>query len=230
MFAPRTISRHWPRALLALSFGCWCLENSAEAGAQDRVIRRTDRDGRVVYTNIDDVSVGGVPVQSLALPELIKLDLTDVPRDMLPKIHERITQVHHDVQTGEQCEGIRSAARGSARARLLHDHRRELFTALGLLVFAWVATWGWPGRTMRILMGLPPLAGALLLGSAALQRSGATSEALYAGLRACSADLPEVDPARPEGVAQSLGSVVSQITAIQRVLKRRDEGAPSIPQ
>jgi hypothetical protein len=198
---------------LGLSLGSW---NTASADPA-RVYKRTDREGRTVYTNVDDTSENGLRPEIMDLPALIHLDLAEIAPERLPSVDQRIDEVHTATQAGQQCTTIRAASRIPLRTWIWQEHQRELFTAMGLFALSLVVGFAWSGRVMRTLMPVAPFVGALYLGYVAFERSQGTLNELHGGLRACSADLPEARPQDPAVVKQRLTAAVQLQDSVQRV-------------
>jgi hypothetical protein len=193
------------------------------AEGPDQVYKRTDRDGRVVYTNVGNVSVDGAPPEALDLPALTRLDLTRIPAERLPAIDQQIDDAHASTQAGEHCTAIRAASRVPLRTWIWQEHQRELFTAAGLFAFSLVVGFAWSGAVMRTLMPIAPFAGAIFLGYVATARSQEAVDDLHTGLRACSADLPEPQPQNPVVVKQRLSAAVEFQSSVQRIFTNRQE-------
>src|SRR5690606_38216843 len=109
----------------------------------------------------------------------------------LRQIDAQVRESHSALQEGGLCEAIRKSSRATQRSRVWEDHGRKLSVAGGLLVFAAMLGFLGAGRRLGALWPLPPLAGCIFLGYATWRDVQSAREALTAGLRACSEELPE---------------------------------------
>jgi hypothetical protein len=164
----------------------------ARAYAQSgEVYRFRDRDGRNVYTNLEGMASHGAALTRVKLPPLSSIDFERAKPEELRKIDAQVRESHEELQAGELCEAIRKSSRSAQRSRLWEDHGRKISVAGGLLVFAALLGFLGAGRKLGALWPLPPLAGCIFLGYATWRDVQSAREALTAGLRACSEELPE---------------------------------------
>jgi hypothetical protein len=194
---------------------------AASAGADDKVYERKGREGRKIYTNIDNVSVDDRPLDEVPLPALARMDFTRVPAAELSKVDRRVEQAHQAVQEGGQCGGIRAASRVPLRSWLWQDHQRELITAAALFVFSLIVGFAWRGAVMRTLMPIAPFAGSVFLLYVATARAQEGMDDLHKGLRACSAELPEARPTEAVVVQDRLNLALEFKQSIEQVFAQR---------
>ncbi len=204
------------RGILLLLALC-CLGPAAGLG-QD-VYKRTDRDGRTVYTNLEYIVIDGKPLEALELRELTQADLSLREARELAQIDERLEGLLSQYQ-GLRCEQIRAASRGATRLSFLKGHQRELIVALGLLVLGIVLANAYGKSWLKWLMPAPALLGALLLGYTAYDRSRRETDDLHTALRACSSALPEADAASPAAVKERQKQAESLREAIDRMARK----------
>lgn len=164
----------------------------AKAYAQDgEAFRYRDREGRNVYTNLEGMASHGAALARVKLPPLSSIDFERAKPEQLRQIDSQVRESHSELQAGELCEAIRKSSRSAQRSRLWEDHGRKISVAGGLLVFAALLGFLGAGRRLGALWPLPPLAGCIFLGYATWRDVQSAREALTAGLRACSEELPE---------------------------------------
>lgn len=164
----------------------------ARAQAQDAgIFRVRDRNGRIVYTNLEGAASHGEVRQRLELPDLSSVDFEHAKPEELRAIDAQVRDSHNALQSGDLCEAIRKSSRTAQRSRIWEDHGRKISVAGGLLVFAALLGFLGAGRKLGSLWPLPPIAGCVFLGYATWRDVQSAREALTAGLRACSEQLPE---------------------------------------
>lgn len=198
----------------------------------DEVYRVKDRDGRTVYTNIEGAASHGKALTRLKLPPLSSVDFAHAKPDELRALDAQVRDSHSELQSGELCEAIRKSSRSAQRSRLWEDHGRKISVAGGLLVFAALLGFLGAGRKLGTLWPLPPLAGCAFLAYATWRDVQVAREALTAGLRACSEELPEGAPDDKDAVQSRLGraldlqnvinaSYARQAAAIDEAMRER---------
>jgi hypothetical protein len=197
----------------------WTLARAYAQGGE--VFRYRDRDGRNVYTNLEGMASHGAALTRVKLPPLSSIDFDRAKPEELRKIDAQVRESHDELQAGELCEAIRKSSRSAQRSRLWEDHGRKISVAGGLLVFAAVLGFLGAGRKLGALWPLPPLAGCIFLGYATWRDVQSAREALTAGLRACSEELPEGEADDKSAVqgrltrALDLQSIINQSYARQ---------------
>ncbi len=209
----RTLRFRRESALLLVGL---CCIGPEIATAQD-VYKRTDREGRTVYTNAGNVTVDGQPLEVVDLKGLTQADLSNLETKELVLVDKRIESLLGEYQAGERCEQIRSASRGSTRLTFLKEHLRELLVAVSLLVFGFALANLYRVRWVQFVLPLPPILGALFLTFTAYQRSRAATDDLHTALRACSSALPEAEADTPEELYQRQNHAENLREAIDRV-------------
>jgi hypothetical protein len=188
-----------------------------KAYAQEgEVYRYQDRNGRTVYTNLDGMASHGKALTRVKLPPLSSIDFAHAKPEELRALDAQVRESHSELQSGELCEAIRKSSRSAQRSRLWEDHGRKISVAGGLLVFAALLGFLGAGRKLGSLWPLPPLAGCLFLGYATWRDVQAAREALTAGLRACSEELPEGAPDDKDAVQSRLGRALDLQNIINR--------------
>ncbi len=207
----------WLRILALVWLGTSLPARVPSARAQDAPARadqvyRVQRKGREVFTNAGSVSVGGVNVQAMELPEL-KADLSVASPAELQLLDNNVQRTHDDLQQGSRCQAIRTSLRVPT-TKFLVAHLRELVVAGCLLALSALLMVAWQGR-LRPLMPVAPLLGSLYLGYATYARVDIRMDALREGLRACSSDLP------PQGGGvQNLRDRLAQASSLQATIDR----------
>jgi hypothetical protein len=178
------------------------------------VFRYQDRNGRTVYTNLEGHASHGKALTRVKLPPLSSIDFAHAQPEQLRAIDAQVVESHGELQSGELCESIRKATRTAQRSRLWEDHGRKISVAGGLLVFAALLGFLGAGRKLGSLWPLPPIAGCVFLVYATWRDVQAAREALTAGLRACSEELPEGQPDDKVAVESRLGKALD----LQRIV------------
>jgi hypothetical protein len=193
-----------------------------KAYAQDSgVFRYQDRNGRTVYTNLEGSASHGKALTHVELPPLSSVDFEHAKPDELRALDAHVRESHGALQSGKLCEAIRAATRTAQRSRLWEDHGRKISVAGGLLVFAALLGFLGAGRKLGSLWPLPPIAGCLFLGYATWRDVQAAREALTAGLRACSEELPEGEPDDKVAVQGRLGKALDLQNIINHSYERQ---------
>lgn len=205
----------------ALLVGVCIAAHAGGAKADEAVYRRTDPNGRAVYTNIGNVSVNGVALEALDLPALTRVDMAAFTPDELSRLDARIGQAHADLRAGPRCDALRQASRASLRNVLWSQHQRELLTSAVLFVFSLAVGFAFRSRTLRALLPVAPFLGSLYLGFVAATRAQETLADVHLALRACGAELPDANPGDPAQVKQRLMSTLDLKKDIDRVFEHR---------
>lgn len=201
----------------------------AEPAAPDRPGQRDgsvymvrDREGRQVYTNLDGLASHGKARKELVLPPLSSVDFEhSLPAD-LRALDQQISECHNALQTGSQCEAIRKSSRTPTWSRLWTEHGRKLMVGAGLLVFAAILGLLSSGRRLSTLFPLVPLLGCGFLGYATYRDLRATRDAVTAGLRACSEQLPDGDPENKSVVQGRLTRALDVQTTVNRAFVHQE--------
>jgi hypothetical protein len=195
---------------------------SERAYAQDGgIFRYRDRNGRTVYTNLEGSASHGTALTRLELPPLSSVDFEHAKPEELRSLDAHVRDSHSALQSGELCESIRKASRSALRSRLWDDHGRKISVAGGLLVFAALLGFVGAGRKFGSLWPLPPIAGCLFLGYATWRDVQAAREALTAGLRACSEQLPDGEPDDKVAVQGRLGKALDLQNIVNNTYERQ---------
>lgn len=207
---------------LALGLSYFECPMLSKAYAQEGgVFRYQDRDGRTVYTNLEGSASHGKALTRLELPPLGSVDFEHAKPEELRQIDARVRESHGELQAGQLCESIRKASRTAQRSRLWEDHGRKISVAGGLLVFAALLGFLGGGRKLGSLWPLPPIAGCLFLGYAIWRDVQASREALTAGLRACSEQLPEGESDNKSAVQGRLSKALDLQSIINNTYDRQ---------
>jgi hypothetical protein len=197
---------------------------AAVPGASDAagVFIARDRQGRQVYTNLEGTASHGKALTRLSLPPLSSIDFASTRPDELRLLDGRVTDAHNALQSGELCEGIRKSSRTPTWARLWTDHSRKLSVAAALLVFGAIAGLLGSGRRLGSVFPVAPILGCAFLCYATYRDALGTREALTAGLRACSEQLPDSDPENGGAVKSRLAKALDVQSIISQAVERQD--------
>jgi hypothetical protein len=187
-----------------------------------------DRAGRQVYTNLDGLASHGKARTELVLPPLSSVDFEHSQPDELRALDRHVSECHNALQTGDQCDAIRKSSRTPTWSRLWSDHGRKLMVGAGLLVFAAILGLLGSGRRLGTLFPLVPLLGCGFLGYATYRDLRATRDAVTAGLRACSEQLPEGDPENKTAVQGRLSRALEVQTTVNRAFVHQEEQIEAI--
>ena len=187
-----------------------------------------DREGRQVYTNLDGLASHGKARGELTLPPLSSIDFEHSQPAELRALDQHVSECHNALQSGSLCEAIRKSSRTPTWSRLWTDHGRKLTVAACLLVLAAILGLFGAGRRLGTLFPLVPLLGCGLLGYATYRQLRSSRDAVTAGLRACSEQLPEGDPENRTAVQGRLSRALEVQGQINRAFVRQEEQIESI--
>ncbi|HEX6240335.1 MAG TPA: hypothetical protein VFZ61_05560 [Polyangiales bacterium] len=222
---------------LASLFVCSVALAQAEPAASDRPEQREerpaqrdgsvfmvrDREGRQVYTNLDGLASHGKARRELTLPPLSSVDFAHSLPGELRALDQHVSECHDALQSGSLCDAIRKSSRTPTWSRLWTDHGRKLIVAAALLVVAAILGLVGSGRRLGTLFPLVPLLGCAFLGYATYRDLHASRDALTAGLRACSEELPEGSPESPKAVEGRLSRALEVQGVVNRAFVRQEE-------
>jgi hypothetical protein len=203
-----------------MGLGTSAVATTADADEREQVYQRKGRDGRLVYTNIGNVSEGGVHLQAMELGDLLHLDLAAVPQEKLRVIDQRIDDIHTATRAGKQCAAIRTASEGSTADVFWQEQRQPILLCSGLLALAGLL--GLAGGGM--LIGAARIAlflGGAFFGYTAVAGGLMSRDAFAAGLHACSSDLPPAEPKDAAVVKQRLSAAADFQRSVQGVVDGR---------
>ena len=192
------------------------------AGAAE-VLLVQDRGGRQVYTNLEGMASHGKAPRRLSLPPLASVDFEGAQAAELRALDLQVSESHDALQSGELCEAIRRTSRTPAWSRLWVDHGRKLWVAGALLVFAAILGSLGTGRRGGSLFPLVPILGGVFLGYVTYRDLKASRDAVTAGLRACSEQLPEGDPENKNAVRGRLSKALEVQTLVNGAFARQAE-------
>jgi hypothetical protein len=192
----------------------------AQGGGSVFVVR--DREGRQVYTNLDGLASHGKARAELVLPPLASVDFEHSQPAELRALDQHVNECHNALQAGSLCEAIRKSSRTPTWSRLWSDHGRKVMVAAGLLVFAGILALVGSGRRLGTLFPLVPLLGSGFLGYATYRDLRASRDAVTAGLRACSEQLPEGDPESRSAVEGRLTRALEVQTIVNGAFARQE--------
>lgn len=207
--------------LALLAIACLLLRPATGYAQEDQVFRVRDRDGRTVYTNLEGAASHGKAMTIVKLPPLGSFDFAHAKPDELRALDAKVVESHNELQSGQLCETIRKASRTAQRSRLWEDHGRKIAVAGGLLVFAALLGFLGAGRRLGSLWPLPPIAGCVFLGYATWRDVQAAREALTAGLRACSEELPGGEADDRTAVQSRLGKALDLQSIVNNAYARQ---------
>jgi len=183
------------------------------ASAQDAgVYRYRDREGREVFTNLEQQASHGKPLEVLDLPPLSSIDFGSQSPDDLRRLDARVHDLHSALQAGELCEAIRRSSRVPLRTRVWSEHGLKIYVAAALLAFAVLLGYLGSRRRLGSLFPIVPFLGFVFLIYATVRDTRATFQTLTKGLRACSEQLPD-------GEADDSGAVKSRLAKALDVRK-----------
>jgi hypothetical protein len=213
-----------PMTVAGIAFGL-CLAGAgvawAEEEEQDRVYQRKGRGGRVLYTNIGNVSEGGIPLAAMELRELLALDLSTIPESTLPSLDQRISVLHEATRTSRACAQIRRAAEDSVAELMWNEERPEVLTCGGLTALTMLVGLLGSGGVVNVLrLGL--LAGTVSAGYGAASGAWTRHAHIADGMRACSSDLPSAQPTDPAMVGQRLSAAADFQSSVQSLFDARE--------
>jgi hypothetical protein len=182
-----------------------------------------DREGRQVYTNLDGLASHRKARSELVLPPLVSVDFEHSEPAQLRALDQHVDECHDALQAGSLCDAIRKSSRTPTWSRLWSDHGRKLTVVAALLVFAAILGMFGSGRRLGALFPLVPLLGCAFLGYATYRDLRATRDAVTAGLRACSEQLPEGDPESKSAVQGRLSRALEVQTIVNRAFAQQQE-------
>lgn len=199
------------------------------AEAQDSgVFRYRDRDGREVFTNLEGQASHGRALQVVDLPPLSSIDFGSQSPDDLRKLDARVHDSHSTLQAGEHCEAIRKSSRVPLRTRIWGDHGLKIYVSAALLAFSVLLGYLVSKRRLGSLFPVAPFLGFAFLVYATVRDTRATFQTLTAGLRACSEQLPDGDPASSEDVKTRLSKALDVRASVNAAYDRQADQIEAI--
>lgn len=189
----------WLGAVVWVGSVAWAQDNAA-AHKDEKIYRYKDRDGRVVYTNLEGAGARGGKLAELDLPELSSVDFDHAQPDELRRLDLRVQEAHSALQSGPHCEAIRKTSRLPMRLRIWDEHGRKIYVAAALLAFSILLGYVGSGRRLGRLLPIPPFLAFGFLVYATVRDVQSGLDTLSSGLRACSEQLPDGEPDSRTGV------------------------------
>ncbi len=215
--------RGW-RAVVGLGLALCCSGlggAEAEGREQERIYQRTDTSGRVVYTNIGNVSEGGAPLSAIELRELLKMDLSAASQGDLSALDARVAQLHETTRKSGACAQIRAASQGSVATRMWNEEQPELLACTGLMGLTMLFGLLGSGSVVSWFR-LALVAGSVSTGYQAASDAWARHGQLEAGRRACSSELPAGDSTDVDVVKKRLGLAADFQRSVQGLFDARE--------
>lgn len=198
-------------------------------GQDSGVYRYRDRDGREVYTNLENQASHGHELTAVDLPPLSSIDFRSQTPEQLRRLDAQVRDSHSALQAGDHCDAIRKASRVPLRARIWGDHGLKIGVAAALLGFAILLGYSAAHRRrLSSLFPLVPFAGFAFLIYATVRDTRATFQTLTVGLRACSEQLPDGDPESGEAVKGRLSKALDVRRSVNAAYDRQAQQIEAI--